>query len=54
VPIGVFFPEPQPQALVNALLSATDDLDEEELDEITQYAAFRRARRALKKAKRKS
>jgi transcriptional regulator with XRE-family HTH domain len=53
VPIGAFFPEPQPAAQINALLSATGDLDEDDLEEVTRYAQFRKARAQLKKAKRK-
>lgn len=53
VPITFFFPEPQPAAQINALLSATGDLDEEDLEEVTRYAQFRKARAQLKKAKRK-
>jgi transcriptional regulator with XRE-family HTH domain len=53
VPISVFFPEPQAAAQINALLSATGDLDEDDLEEVTRYAQFRKARAQLKKAKRK-
>lgn len=53
VPITVFFPEQQAAAQINALLSATGDLDEDDLEEVTRYAQFRKARAQLKKAKRK-
>lgn len=53
VPITSFFRLPKATPQMNALLSATDDLDEDDLDEVTRYAQFRRARRELKKAKRK-
>jgi transcriptional regulator with XRE-family HTH domain len=48
VPISVFFPEIEPSAKVQALLSATGDLEDDDLEEITRYAQFRKARRALK------
>jgi transcriptional regulator with XRE-family HTH domain len=54
VHIGDFFPNPQQRARVNALLSATSDLDRKDLDEVTRYAQFRRARQQLKRAKRKA
>jgi len=44
VPIIIFFPQAQPKARTNALLSATVDLDDEDLEEVTLYAQFRRAR----------
>jgi transcriptional regulator with XRE-family HTH domain len=53
VPIGAFFLDPQPAAQINALLSATGDLDEDDLEEVTRYAQFRKARAQLKKSKRK-
>ena len=49
VPITIFFPEPQPKSRTNALLSATADLDDENLEEVTLYALFRRARQRKKK-----
>ncbi len=54
VPISTFFPEPQMTPQVNALLSATGDLNEEDLEEVTRYAQFRKARAELKKAKRRT
>lgn len=51
VPITVFFPESQPVAQIDALLSATGDLDEDDLEEVTRYAQFRKARAQLKKEK---
>jgi transcriptional regulator with XRE-family HTH domain len=53
VPISVFLPELAPNTRVQALLSATGDLDEEDLEEVTRYAQFRRARKALRDAKSK-
>jgi len=44
-PITVFFPEAEPQPRTNALLSATADLDDEDLEEVTLYAQFRSTRR---------
>ena len=51
VPITVFFPEAKPKLRVNALISATADLDDRDLEEVTLYALFRRAQRAKRKAK---
>jgi hypothetical protein len=48
VPITIFFPQPAPKARTNALLSATADLDDETLEEVTPYAQFRRARQRKK------
>jgi transcriptional regulator with XRE-family HTH domain len=50
VSISVFFPQKEdPQ--VQALLSATGDLRQEEMEDLIEYARFRRARRNLKDAK---
>src|SRR5437764_4604099 len=38
VPIAVFFPGPQPTSRANALISATADLDDRDLEEVTLYA----------------
>jgi transcriptional regulator with XRE-family HTH domain len=51
ISISVFFPNMAPEARVQALLSATGDLDDEDLDELTRYAQFRRARKELAQAK---
>lgn len=51
--IGVFFPNIDPGARVQALLSATGDLDDDDLDELTRYAQFRRARKELDQAKKR-
>ncbi len=48
VPITVFFPGMDSGVRLQALLSATGDLDDDDLDEITRYAQFRKARKALK------
>jgi len=53
VPIAVFFPQAQITPQINALLSATGDLDDDDLEEVTRYAQFRKARAEMKKAKRK-
>ena len=50
-PISVFFPGMAADVKVQALLSATRGLNEAELDELTKYALFRRARLELNKAK---
>ena len=44
VPVTVFFPQLQPTPRINALLSATGDLDDADLEEVMLYAQFRRAR----------
>lgn len=49
VPITVFFPEMSPDPKLQALLSATGDLSDDDLEEIVRYAQFRRARHQLKK-----
>lgn len=51
VPIGVFFPNIEPSARLQALMSATGDLDDNDLDELTRYAQFRKGRKALEKHK---
>lgn len=51
VPMTVFFPGMDAEVRVQALLSATGDLDDDDLDELTRYAEFRRARKALKATK---
>ena len=53
VPISVFFPEIQPDEHVRALLSATGDLGADELRDVTEYALYRKARRALRQHKAK-
>ncbi|HYC44844.1 MAG TPA: helix-turn-helix transcriptional regulator [Burkholderiales bacterium] len=53
VSITVFFPESQRTSELSpaaqALLSATKSLNKDDLDEVTRYAEFRRARRMLEK-----
>lgn len=51
VPITVFFPGMEAGVRLQALLSATGDLDDDDLDELTRYAQFRKARKALKQKK---
>jgi len=41
MPITVFFPEPQSKSRANALITATADLDDRSLQEVTLYAQFR-------------
>ena len=49
VPITVFFPQVAPRSRTRALLSATADLDDENLEEVTLYALFRRTRQRKNK-----
>jgi len=49
VSISVFLPEKEDSRL-QALMSATGDLRDEEFDDLIEYANFRRARRLLKDA----
>ena len=52
VPISVFFPEMASNERLDALLSATGDLDEDDFWELIRYAEFRQARKHLKDEKR--
>ncbi len=52
VPITSFFPQPQVISRTKTLLTATADLDDEDLEELTFYALFRRARRRQRNRKR--
>lgn len=52
VSISVFFPDEQ-DTQVQALLSATGDLRDDEIEDLIEYAKFRKARRALKEAKKR-
>src|SRR5215213_10927279 len=49
VSISVFFPGMENPRL-QALMSATGDLEDDDLDELTQYAQFRKARKLLSNA----
>ncbi|MHB8656202.1 MAG: helix-turn-helix domain-containing protein [Terriglobia bacterium] len=49
VSITTFFPQAQPTARTNTLLTATTDLGDEDLEEVTLYALFRRARQQKKR-----
>lgn len=51
VSITAFFPEANPKARTNALLSATTDLDDADFDEVRLYALFRKSRRLAKRTK---
>jgi len=53
VPITAFFPKTEVTPQVNALLSATGDLNEDDMEEVTRYAQFRKMRAELKKSKRR-
>src|SRR5271157_5180222 len=50
VPVTIFFPQLQPASRMNDLLSASGDLDDDDLKEVVLYAQFRRARQGRKKA----
>jgi transcriptional regulator with XRE-family HTH domain len=52
VSIAVFIPEMEDTKL-QALMSATGDLRPEELEELIEYARFRKARRELKNARKR-
>lgn len=47
VPMTAFFPEFEVPSRLNALMSATGDLDDDDIDEVTRYAQFRKARKSL-------
>lgn len=47
--ITTFFPQPEPKSRTHALLRATADLDDEDLEEVTLYAQFRRTRQRKRK-----
>ena len=51
VSLTAFFPESNPKSRTNALLSATADLDDADLDEVRLYALFRKSRRLTRRAK---
>src|ERR1017187_1124959 len=51
VSIAVFFPNIEPGDRLQALMSATGDLDDNDLDEVTRYALFRKARKSLEDVK---
>ena len=48
VPIADFFPSLNANVKVDALLSATGDLDDDDIEELREWALFRKARRALR------
>lgn len=49
VNIATFFPDME-NTRIQALMSATGDLEDEDIDELTQYAQYRKARRTLNNA----
>lgn len=54
VDISIFFPETEQSILkpsLQALMSATSDLTEEDIAELTEYAKFRKARQILNASK---
>jgi transcriptional regulator with XRE-family HTH domain len=52
VPVSAFFPQMEAPSRLNALMSATGDLDDNDIDEVTRYAQFRKARKSLTDSKR--
>jgi len=44
VPITSFIPEIQPSSHIDALVGAAHSLDQDDLEEVTLYALFRRVR----------
>jgi transcriptional regulator with XRE-family HTH domain len=53
VSIADFFPNLTANDRLQALLSATGDLDDDDIHDLTEYARFRQARKALKQVKRR-
>jgi transcriptional regulator with XRE-family HTH domain len=51
IPVTAFFPKMEVPSRLNALMSATGDLDDDDIDEVTRYAQFRKARRSLSGSK---
>ena len=49
VPITTFFPQAPPKSRANKVLSATADLDNDDLEEVVLYAQFRKAQQPAKK-----
>jgi transcriptional regulator with XRE-family HTH domain len=47
VPMTTFFPKMEVPSRLNALMSATGDLDDDDIDEVTRYAQFRKVRNSL-------
>jgi hypothetical protein len=43
LPITIFFPQAQPKSRANTVLSATADLDDDDLEKAMLYAQFRKA-----------
>lgn len=50
VSIGVFFPEMKDSPRLQALMSATGNLRDDEFEDLLEYARFRSARQMLKNA----
>lgn len=50
VPITVFFPDAESKLRTNALVTATADLDDRDLQEVALYAQFRRSLRRRRRA----
>ncbi len=49
VPITIFFPQAQPESRANAVISATANLDDDDLEEVMLYAQFRKTRQKAKR-----
>jgi hypothetical protein len=49
VPITTFFPQAPPKSRANKVLSATADLDDDDLEEVMLYAQFRKAQHPAKR-----
>ncbi len=52
VPFAAFFPEDEAPSRLNTLMSATGNLDDDDIDEFTRYAQLRKARKSLEDSKR--
>jgi len=49
VPITTFCPQAPPKSRANKVLSATADLDDDDLEEVMLYAQFRKAHHRAKR-----
>jgi len=49
VPITIFFPQAQPKSRTKTILSATADLNDDDLEEVILYALFRKMQHRKKK-----
>ena len=51
ISITIFFPPVEPRRGIKALLSAAQDLDDEDLDDLVRYSHFRRNRKTSSRQK---